>query len=259
MFIQLFFYSLDLLGGSSYFWNIKHNQLHHTYASIAGYDDDIDVGSLMRLSPKQQHLSFHRFQHFYIWPLYGLIVPKWQIVDDFVTWKTGKISQQTVPRPKGKDAVALVLGKIWFFGAYLIFPMFLYPAVWVIGFYLLASWVQGFTLAVTFQLAHCLEEAHFPDVDEVSEVDWARHQVLTTVDFAPKNKLVTWYIGGLNYQVIHHLFPRISHVHYPKLAQIIDETCQEFGMEYKVHHSVWDGLKSHFRHLKKLGTTPVIS
>ena len=255
---RFFFYSLDFLGASSYFWNIKHNQLHHTYANIEGYDDDIDVGALLRLSPEQPHRTLHRFQHFYIWPLYGFILVKWQIFDDLMTWKRAKITQQDIPRPRGFDVVALLLGKLWLVSVCFIIPMMIYPAVWVICFYLFVLWIEGFVLAVTFQLAHCLEEAMFPALDESSALkqDWAQHQVLTTVDFAPHNKLLTWYVGGLNYQVIHHLFPKISHIHYPQLAPIVEQTCREFELEYKVHTSLGSALKSHFRHLRALALKP---
>jgi linoleoyl-CoA desaturase len=257
---KAFFYTLDFLGGSSYFWGVKHNQLHHTYANIDGHDDDIDMGALARLSPEQRRRSFHRLQHLYVWPLYGLIVPKWQFMDDFRTWITGRIGDREIPRPKGTDAAALVIGKIWFFTMFFVVPAFFYPISWIIAFYLLASWVQGFTMSVVFQLAHCLEEAEFPvaDDDHRMPTDWASHQVETTVDFARDSKLLTWYAGGLNFQVEHHLFPKISHIHYPQLSRIVEETCAEFGLDYKVQPSFWSGLRSHFRHLREMGR-PVVA
>jgi linoleoyl-CoA desaturase len=251
---RLFFYSLDLLGASSYFWNIKHNQLHHTYVNIHGHDDDIDIGVLMRLSPEQKHFSLHRFQHFYVWFLYCLIMPKWQFFDDFANWTSGRITDQPISRPEGKDILVLILGKIWFITVFFAIPMQIYSPMVVILFYLLASGIEGLTLAVVFQLAHCLEESSFPEPDEKNKMqfDWARHQISTTVDFAPNNKLMTWYVGGLNYQVIHHLFPKISHVHYPKISKIVTEVCEEFNVPYQVHDSFRSALGSHFRHLRRL-------
>lgn len=252
---KLFFYSLDFLGGSSYFWAAKHNQLHHTYANIVGHDSDIDMGSLARLAPEQPRRGFHRLQHLYIWPLYGLIVPKWQLVDDFRAWITGHIGERTIRRPKGTDAAALMVGKAWFFAMFFVVPALLYPIGWVIAFYLIVSSVQGFVMSIVFQLAHCLEDADFPVADAEDEIasGWAEHQVETTVDFARDNKWLTWFAGGLNFQVEHHLFPKISHVHYPKLAEIVEATCEEYGIEYKCQPTIWHSIRAHFRHLRAMG------
>ncbi|WP_168210879.1 fatty acid desaturase family protein [Persicimonas caeni] len=252
---QLLFMSLDMLGGSSYVWRFKHNTLHHSFANIDGHDDDIDIGLLGRLSPEQKRLPFHRFQHWYVWPLYGLLVVKWQFWDDFYCWATGKVGGREMPRPKGMDAAVLVGGKLVFLVFGFVVPALIHPVGWVIAFYLLASFVQGIVLATVFQLAHCVEEADFPVPPESHrmEHDWATHQLMTTVDFAQKNPLITWYVGGLNYQVEHHLFPRISHIHYPKLAEIVRETCEEFGVPYHAQPTLWGGIRSHFRHLRRMG------
>jgi linoleoyl-CoA desaturase len=252
---QLLFMSLDMLGGSSYVWRFKHNTLHHSFANIDGHDDDIDMGVLGRLSPEQRRLPFHRFQHFYIWPLYGLIVVKWVFFDDFYCWATGEVGGREMSRPKGMDAAVLVGGKLVFALLAFVIPALLFPIGWVIAFYLLMSLVQGVTLATVFQLAHCVEEADFPVLPDDHEMphDWATHQLMTTVDFARKNPLVTWYVGGLNYQVEHHLFPRISHIHYPAISEIVEETCSEFGVPYHAQPTLRGAIGSHFRHLRRLG------
>lgn len=252
---SLLFLSLDVLGGSSYVWNVKHNMLHHSFANLDGHDDDIDVGALGRLSPEQTRLPFHRFQHLYIWPLYGLLVAKWQFWDDFYCWATGRVGGREMARPKGKDAAILIGGKLVWFTLAFVIPSLLFPIGWVIAFYLLQSFVQGLVLATVFQLAHCVEEAEFPAVpdDFQMEHDWATHQLMTTVDFARENRLVSWYIGGLNFQVEHHLFPRISHIHYPAISKIVEQTCAEYDVPYLAQPSLWRAIRSHFRHLRKLG------
>lgn len=252
---RLIFFSLDFLGGSSYVWRYKHNVLHHTYTNIEGHDDDLDMGLLGRLAPEQRRLPFHALQHIYIWFLYGLIGVKWFFFDDFICWIKGKVGTQDMPRPKGGEALALVLGKISFFFLAFVIPALVHSVGWVILFYLLTSFVLGLTLAVTFQLAHCVEEASFPSIpeDHRMEDDWMTHQVLTTVDFAPTNRLLSWYVGGLNFQVEHHLFPRISHIHYPAIAKIVAATCEEFGIPYKVQPTLWGGIRSHYRYLRRMG------
>ncbi len=177
--------SLDLLGGSSYFSARKHNVLHHNYANITGHDDDIDLGILGRLSPHQRRLRFHRFQHYYLWTLYGFLPMKWQLYDDFRDLATGRVGGRRFVRPKGWDLTVLLGGKTVFFSLALALPLLVHPLWAVLLFYLAASLVQGLALSVVFQMAHCVEEATFTlpagDTHQV-EASWAVHQVESTVD-----------------------------------------------------------------------------
>jgi linoleoyl-CoA desaturase len=249
--------TLDLLGGSSYVWAKKHNLVHHCFVNITGHDDDIDIGIFGRLTPHQQRWRFHRFQHLYLWFLYGLLPIKWQFYDDFRDVITGGISGHQLRRPRGWDLATLIGGKIAFFSLALAIPLLLHPVWNVLLFYALASFVQGVTMSVVFQLAHCVEEADFPlpalDTGRM-ETAWAVHQVETTVDFARGNRVLSWLIGGLNFQIEHHLFPRISHIHYPALAPLVEETCREFGVRYVAHPTFRASIASHYRWLRRLGS-----
>ncbi|HUG19475.1 MAG TPA: acyl-CoA desaturase [Planctomycetaceae bacterium] len=248
--------TLDCLGGSSYVWKWKHNVLHHSYTNIAGHDDDIELGGMGRLSPDLPRHGFHRFQHWYLWFLYGFIAVKWQWFDDFRNIAEGKIGSHKIPRPKGWDMAIFVLGKIFFFGMAFVLPMVFHKWYVVLGVYATVSFVQGVVLAVVFQLAHCVDEAKFlmpePETGKM-EHEWAIHQVLTTVDFARKSKVVGWYTGGLNFQIEHHLFPRISHVHYPAVSEIVEETCREFNVPYAANETFGSAVASHYRFLKRMG------
>jgi len=257
----LLFLSIDLLGASSYVWNIKHNIMHHSFANIDGHDDDIDVGWLARLSPEQAHYRFHRFQQFYIWPLYGFLMFKWHFFDDFYSWAVGRIGNRAMVRPRGRAALTLVGGKLLWFTLAFIIPSFLFPIPWVIAFYAVYSIVVGLVMSVIFQLAHCVEEAHFPAVPESlrMETDWATHQLMTTVDFGRDNRLLSWYIGGLNFQVEHHLFPGISHIHYPAISKIVEQTCADFEIPYAAQPTLWGGVRSHYRHLRAMGRAPQLA
>lgn len=248
--------SLDLLGGSSYIWARKHNTVHHTYANITGHDDDINIGLLGRLSPHQRRLKIHRFQHFYLWLLYGFLPIKWQVYDDFRDMLTGRIGAHRFVRPRGWDLAIFITGKVIFFSLALVIPLLLHPVWAVLLFYAATSWVQGVVLSVVFQLAHCVEEAAFPLPEKTTgrmEAAWAVHQVETTVDFARRSRLLSWLIGGLNFQIEHHLFPRICHVHYPALSQVVEATCRDFQVQYSEHPTLWAGLSSHFRWLRRMG------
>lgn len=115
--------------------------------------------------------------------------------------------------------------------------------------------IAGFVLTITFQLAHTVEHTTHPTPNEAGVIDnnWAIHQLNTTVDFSPKNKFLTWYMGGLNFQVEHHLFPNICHVHYPAIAKIVESTAKEYDVPYLINQTLFQAVASHYRLLQELG------
>ncbi|TYQ31036.1 fatty acid desaturase family protein [Pseudanabaena sp. UWO310] len=247
--------SLDVIGGSSYIWHWKHDVLHHTYVNIAGYDMDLEVGIFGRLSPTHAHLPFHRWQHYYLWLLYGLLAIKWHFYDDFYCLITGKIGDRPYPRPKRSNLAIFFVGKGIFLSLVFGIPLLLHSFGQVFASYVLVAVTLGIVLSVVFQLAHVVEEANFPVAKAcVIENDWAIHQIETTVNFSRNNPYVTWLLGGLNFQVEHHLFPNICHINYPEVSKVVEQTCQEFGVRYNQHGSVWAGFRSHFRWLRRMGT-----
>lgn len=248
--------TLELMGGSSYLWRWKHVVFHHTYVNITGHDTDIDLGILGRLTPHQKRLAYHRWQHFYLWPLYGLLAIKWQLVDDFQKLISGRISNQRFPRPKGWELVIFVAGKAIFFSVAFGIPLLFHSVGAVLVYYVVAALALGTVLSVVFQAAHCVEEAEFPlPQEETGRIEhaWAVHQAGTTVDFVRRSRVVAWLLGGLNFQIEHHLFPRISHVNYPAISRLVEETCRDFGIKYAEHRSFRAGMASHFRWLRRMG------
>ena len=246
----------DLIGASSYLWRWKHSVFHHTYVNVSGHDTDIDVGRFARLSPHAPRLCWHRWQQFYLWPLYGLMAARWHLLGDFQDVIAGKIGPHRIPRPRSWDLVVFVGGKLLSLTIAFVIPL-CWHSVWdVVLFYLLVTGVMGIVLAVVFQLAHCVEEAEYPLPAANTlrmEHAWDVHQVQTTVDFARKSWVLCWLLGGLNFQIEHHLFPCICHVHYPAISKIVEETCREFGIRYVSHKSFLAGVISHFRWLRRLG------
>jgi linoleoyl-CoA desaturase len=116
--------------------------------------------------------------------------------------------------------------------------------------------VAGILLSLVFQVAHCVEEVAFPLPDAGTgriEHGWALHQAEASANFARGSRLITWLVGGLNFQIEHHLFPRISHVNYPALSTLVEETCREFGVRYTAFTSFRAGLVSHYRWLRRMG------
>jgi linoleoyl-CoA desaturase len=249
-------FTLDLLGASSYLWHWKHNILHHSYTNVDGADHDINIQPFARLSPDQPRRRRYRLQHVYIWGLYGFLLPKWHLLDDFQNVYQARIDDNRIPRPRGWRLVELVAGKALFFGWALAVPILFHRWWVVLTFYGATSFFVGSILALVFQLAHCLDEAEFARAPTGSlrlHEGWAEHQVRATVDFARGNRVLTWYLGGLNFQVEHHLFPKLCHLHYPRIAPIVEEVCAQFSVPYMAHAGVVPALSSHWRFLRRMG------
>src|SRR6266404_5567426 len=244
-----------MLGISSYAWRVKHNVAHHTYTNVDGYDDDVTQVPFMRLAPSQAPRPWYRLQHLYIWPLYSFMVIRWQIGADIAALVRGRIANSKVHMPRRWDLVGMVGGKGLFIGWAIVAPLLVYPwwvvAAGYVGFTMMTSLVT----AVTFQLAHCVEEAEFTSAEELAATSkqWAVHEVETTVDFCPRNAFLTWVLGGLNYQIEHHLFPRVQHTHYPRIAEIVKRNAVKHGVRYTAQPSLVAALRSHQRHLRTLG------
>jgi linoleoyl-CoA desaturase len=249
--------TLDMVGASSFVWAHKHNTLHHRYTNVAGLDDDIGKLPWARFSPHQPRNILNRFQHIYLWLLYGFLLFKWNFVDDFTAIIKGNIAGSPLPKPSVWDIVILILGKVFFFSWALVLPMLFNPRWAVLAAYAAAAFVAGATTSVVFQLAHCVEEADFPSPNQSAEMEkeWAVHQVESTVDFARDNKFVCWYVGGLNFQIEHHLFPRVKHVHYPAISRIVEEAAQKYSVRYFAHDGIFRALGSHARWLRRMGVS----
>ncbi|MEQ9501727.1 MAG: acyl-CoA desaturase [Deltaproteobacteria bacterium] len=248
--------TLDVIGGSSYIWRFKHNVLHHTYPNIDGVDDDLDAGGVLRLAPTQPRRWFHRAQHLYELPVLGLLAAKWHLIDDWMFLVRARIGETRFPRPRGADLALLLAGKVVFFTWAVAIPVWMHgpKLTFLVG--AITSVVLGMTLGIVFQLAHVCGDALLlapPEQRERYPLAWAEHQVATTVDFATGHRFLSWYVGGLNFQVEHHLFPHVSHVHYPALARIVRETCAEFSVPLLEHATLKDALAAHFRHVAALG------
>ena len=252
-------YLIHFIGGYQENWKIQHNVLHHSFTNIEGYDEDIKNGTL-RLSPNQESKKRYRFQAFYAPFLYGLMTVYWSTTKDF----------EQVVRYKKKDLLKsqgisftkalwqVIFNKTWYFALTLILPLVLISLPWwqILSGYLIMHFICGLTLALIFQPAHVIDETSFfvPDENSCVENNWAIHQMKTTANFANNSRMFSWFIGGLNYQIEHHLFPNICHVHYKKISKIVKETAADFSLPYIQHKTYFGALKSHFKVLNQLGT-----
>jgi linoleoyl-CoA desaturase len=251
--------SLNALGGNAFFWKQKHNILHHTYTNIEGADDDIAQSKLLRQSPTQEWMPIHRYQHIYLTLAYSLTLFMWVGVRDFKKYFTKKIYNAQLQPMDRKEHLTFWASKVLYLVFYVLLPILVVgPLAWLAGFAVMGL-VTGIVLSYVFQLAHAVEGPEFDSVgieDKMIETEWAIHQIKTTANFAPRNKVISWFVGGLNYQVEHHLFPRISHIHYPALSRIVQQHCRQFGLPYHCFPTVTMAVASHVRTMKKLGQRP---
>ena len=254
--------SMNLIGSSVLTWRIQHNGAHHTHTNVNEVDQDIDSNALLRFSDQAKWTSAHRFQHVHAFFFYGLLTITKVFNDFFMLRKftmSGAIAK--MGRNPRREMLRLVLLKIAYFGVHIALPIAVTGFVWwqvVLGWFIM-HFVSGFILGCVFQLAHVVEGAEqpVPDANNIIHADWAVHEVLTTADFAPNNRWVNWYVGGLNFQIEHHLFPHVCHVHYRALAPIVQRTAEEFGLPYNVKPTLRAALVSHARRLKTLGRPTV--
>ncbi|MPR31963.1 fatty acid desaturase family protein [Salmonirosea aquatica] len=255
-------HTINLAGGGVLNWKLQHNVLHHMYTNVVPMDEDIQDRLVVRLSPHTHVHGFHRFQWIYAFFFYGILTLYWVVAKDFVqfvTFTRSGVNTQT-RRENANTLIRLILMKLAYFAVFFFIPVYFFDIAFgeLLAGFLLMHFTAGLVLTVIFQLAHTVEGTDHPLANEkgIIENDWAIHQLQTTVNFSRSNKWLSWYVGGLNFQVEHHLFPRICHVHYPSIAPIVKQTAEEFGLVYLENESFNDAFQSHVSTLRRFGRLP---
>ena len=251
-------YCLNLVGGFDLNWRVQHNVLHHTYTNIIGMDEDVDAGIVLRFSDDQPRKKHHNFQHIYAWFLYGLMSISWLVSKDLI--QLIKYNKKGLLKSQGfsfkKAVVHLAFWKILYISYVLIVPIFFLEnyGIHIAGFFIM-HFIAGLFLTTVFLCAHIVDQTIFPLPNTSGEVEqnWYIHQLETTANFSNSKTFFSWFIGGLNYQIEHHLFPSICHVHYYELSKIVKDTATEYDLPYHASATFLGALKHHYRHLKKMG------
>ena len=256
--------SIYVLAGNVYNWQVQHNVLHHTYTNILGHDEDLDAGRIIRFSQNAEWRRFHKFQHYYSFFLYGLLTFNWSLTTDFKQMRAYMKRKLSYGEPQShrKLWTVLVITKIIYALIWVVLPI-TFGVIWwkvLLGFFVM-HYAAGLILSIVFQLAHVVEETDNPIPNSEGEMEntWAIHQLYTTANFAPKNKIVNWFTGGLNHQIEHHLYPHISHIHYGKIAQFVKQTAEECNLPYHEFTTMRSAVIAHYKHLKDLGQNPQIA
>lgn len=258
-------YTMHFVGGSAALWRIQHNVLHHTYTNIHGHDEDIADKPILRLSPEGKWYPIHRLQQYYAILLYGLSTISWVTTKDFRQLRQ-YIKEGMLEKIGGNATqiyLELIVSKLLYFVVFFGLPLWLgnLSYGWYLLGFLFMHLIAGVVTTVVFQLAHVVDHTDFFQPNEANQLPnaWAEHQMRTTSNFARKNKLLSWYVGGLNFQIEHHLFTHISHVHYKDIAPIVKKTAEEFQIPYYEHKTLGQAIYSHWEMLGKLGRKEVVS
>lgn len=248
--------TINFLGANVFMWKTKHNVAHHSFTNVDEHDDDLNAGAFLRLGPEQKHYKIQRYQHIYFLGVYSLLYFYWIFFTDYKKYVLRRVGHTPIRKMKWMEHVSFWAFKVIHLFLFIFLPIYMVGFMpWLIGF-LVFGFTTGLVLSVVFQLAHVLQETAYPIPDASTNKmadDWAEHQLKTTANFATGNKILSWFIGGLNFQIEHHLFPHVSHIHYPQLAKIVKATCMEYGIPYIEHPKVRLALASHVNQLKSLG------
>ena len=253
--------SANALGASAYFWKQKHNIIHHTYTNVDGIDDDIEKSLIIRQCETQKWVPAHKVQHLYLVPVYALSSIFWLFFMDFAKYFSRKIYTTEAWKLTTKNHIIFWATKVSYLTFYIIIPILVWGfGPWLLGFLVLHA-SMGLTLSLVFQLAHVVENTEFESValDETKHVEtaWAEHQLKTSSNFAMNNAVISWCVGGLNFQIEHHLFSRVCHVHYPQISAIVKQTALEYGVSYLCHANLQQAFLSHVNMVGKLGRNEV--
>ena len=255
-------YTFNIIGANAYLWGITHNIVHHTYPNIKGHDEDLESVPLLRISPQQKLLKIHRYQYWYAFLFYSFGTLLWVFIKDYAKFFKKKIGNYENKKHPRIEYFNLFFFKALYYSLFLVLPLILVNALWwqiLLGFYAL-HFCAGISMAVIFMLAHIVEETEFPMPNEDGNIDnsWAVHQLYTTADFGRENNLLNFVCGGLNFQIEHHLYPQICHVHYKPISGIVKKTAEEYNLRYNANPTFTGAIRSHIRLLKKLGKAEVI-
>lgn len=247
-----------LIGGNPYVWSLSHNVVHHTYTNIPGHDEDLEIApGLVRIHHEEPNKKIYRFQHYYAFLLYGLASLSWVLRKDYVKFFQKDIGKTASGKHPRKEYFNLFFYKAVYYALFIVLPLCVLSITWwqfLIGF-LVMHYFEGLVLGLVFQLAHIVEHAEFPEPNEDGNIEesWAVHQMQTTANFSCNSPVATFLCGGLNFQIEHHLFPKICHIHYPEISKIVKATAADHGIHYIENKTFWTALQSHYRVLRKYG------
>ena len=260
---RCFLHLFDALGANSYMWKNRHVFSHHSFPNILNEDADLKQNPLVRIFPNDVLRKIHRYQFIYAPFLYLLYTLNWLYFRDFKDFRAQKIGSLDNLRHKTKEWIKLFLFKALYIIAIIVLPLYyssLSLPTFILGF-ICMNFAASITITLALIPSHVAEHSRFPlpDQNGLMPYSWSHHQVLTVIDFATNNSMLNFLFGGFNHHVTHHLFPKICHIHYPKITPIIAKTAMEFSLDYRHEPSFINAYLAHYRLLKNNGTQVSLS
>lgn len=250
----------DYIGINSDMWEFNHIHAHHNAPNVPIYDSAIFSFPLFRFHPRAPYHPLHRYQHRYIFAVYACSTLFKLFVLDFFSFFRRRIGFMNREQRSFRQFLYLLWTKAVVIGYTLVVPLLVLdaPAGQIITGFVLGHIISGLALGVIFQVTHLHQATTWPEPDASGHIptSFAEHVLVTTADFCPSSRIVTWISGGLNIHVAHHLFPRISQMHLIPMARIVKETAEECAVRYHCYPTIWQAVKSHMVTLKQLGVRP---
>lgn len=250
--------TFNLIGPSSYLWRDRHRIMHHQCVNIPGLDYNIEIDGPLRFSPTQEFKPIHRFQHLYAPLLYCVFCLHWVFIKDVQMLRLKRYGNVTDIRHSASGIAEFLFFKVLYVTLMLVVPTVMTSwAWWQVGLgYLFFGAFLSFQVVLTFVGSHLNQPLVFvPTVDGRIPHSFLEHGLRTSMDFSPTHPVVSFFLGGFNSHVAHHLFPNICSVHYPALTHIIRDTAHKHGLPY-LEMNIVRLYVHHFKYLYDLGRGP---
>ncbi len=248
-----------LQGMSGYLWQLRHNLSHHIFPNVNENDSDLDLTPLLLITPNQKVYWFHKYQHIYAPFLYGVFSLLYIFAQDILSFFKKEHGNLRIVKIPTIEWIKLFSIKALYVFNFIVLPAYLtsFSISQVLLAFVCMHFILSIYLSFTFFISHHVSEVDYFDTlpqEPVIGNSWIKHQIITTIDFHPDNKFANFLFGGFNLHIAHHIFPDVSHVHYPALTRIIRTTLNEYQLDWYKSFSFLDGIKSHLRHLKNKAT-----
>ncbi len=254
---EVFYYlTFNLFGPNAYLWRNRHVVMHHSAVNVPGFDFNIEAAKILRFAPTQEWRPYHRFQHLYAPFAYLVFTFHWVFIKDFKMLFLDRIGNVAEIRHPLARILELVAWKIVHVCIFIVTPtLALGVPLWqVLLAYLFFQFLTSFQFVLTFTGSHLNEGMVFVAASPENQIrhSFLEHAILTSLDFHPTSPVLSFWLGGFNSHVAHHMFPNVCSVHYPELSRIIQRTSAEYGLPYK-QISIDKLFVRHFRYLKQMG------
>lgn len=249
--------TFNLQGTNAYLWQLRHNASHHVFPNVDGCDADIDNNPFLRLSPQHPLKSYQRYQHIYAIFVYCIYSLHWFLVKDlfYLFWK--KVANLQHKKHATREFLLLFFWKMIYIGLLIVVPsVYRYdPGNVLLAFLIMHICLSLFFIHVLIATHLCME-TQFPKTDENGNLpgDYYTHQLATSLDYAPTNKIYNFFLGGFNSHAAHHLYPKLPHTAYTEISVIIEKKVKEFGIPYN-QLGMMDAIRSHYKFLKAMGNS----